>query len=242
MTICLDWTVPLSHRSGLATESLTGSTSTRIARLCAPVKALCKVIELGFGFHLLDEAGRSPIALSAYASVEGSDNFKNNFTYNFQAMIGRSVTKYVNLFFAPAIHLNANGNGRFNPRPGLIPAEVAEQVRTGRHTGSFGLGINGRIRPSASLLFEYTPRVGFKLGQLIPVFDPNLGRIISLENDSEAEIGFGVEKRIGRHGFTLTFSNTQTTTTSRYNSSNAGGAVLPPSKFVIGFNLFRRLL
>ncbi len=202
--------------------------------------ALCKTIEIGLGYHLLDEAGRSPIALSTYASVEGDDNFRRRFTYNIQAMVGRSVTKYVHLFFSPAVHLNANGNGRFNPRPEDLPPEVlANDFRLGTHTGSFGFGVNARIRPSASLLFDYTPRVGFKLGQVSTITDEPSGAIIGLVNNSEAAIGFGIEKRMGRHVFSLTFSNTQTTTTSRYNSSNL---VLPPKKFSIGFNLFRRLL
>ena len=46
-----------------------------------------------------------------------------------------------------------------------------------------------------------------------------------------------VEQSSREHAFTLTFSNTQTTTTSRYNSSNL---VLKPKDLVIGFNLFRR--
>lgn len=202
--------------------------------------SLCKTIEIGLGYHLLDEAGRSPIALSTYASVEGDDNFQRRFTYNIQAMIERSVTKYVHLFFSPAVHINANGNGRFNPRPEDLPVEaMAGNFRLGTHTGSFGFGVNARIRPSASLLFDYTPRVGFKLGQISPIIDEDTGAITGLRNNSEAAIGFGIEKRMGRHVFSLTFSNTQTTTTSRYNSSNL---VLPPSKFSIGFNLFRRLL
>jgi hypothetical protein len=201
---------------------------------------LCKTIEIGLGYHLLDEAGRSPIALSTYASVEGEDNFRRRFTYNLQAMIGRSVTKYVNLFFSPAIHINANGNGRFNPRPEDAPPEAfIKDFRLGKNAGSFGFGVNARIRPSASLLFEYTPRVGFKLGQISLVTDDATGEILGFENKSEAEIGFGIEKRVGRHFFSLTFSNTQTTTTSRYNSSNL---VLPPKRFAIGFNIFRRLL
>ena len=201
---------------------------------------LCKTIEVGLGYHLLDEAGRSPVALSTYASVEGDDNFRKRFTYNVQAMIGRSVTKYVNLFFSPAVHINANGNGRFNPRPEDLPPELAaDDFRLGTHAGSFGFGANARIRPTVSLLFEYTPRVGFKLGQINAVTDDATGAVIGLENDSEAEIGFGIEKRVGRHVFSLTFSNTQTSTTSRYNSSNL---VLPPKRFAIGFNLFRRLL
>jgi Membrane bound beta barrel domain (DUF5777) len=205
--------------------------------LCQP--GLCKTIELGLGYHWLSEAGRSPLALSTYASVEGDYNFSERYTYNVQAMLARSVTKYVNLFFSPAVHINANGSGRFNPRPGFFPAELTERFKLGKHGGSLGFGINGQIRPTVSLLFEYTPRVGFKLGQVLPVFDEQSGELTGFNNRSEAEIGFGIEKRIGRHVFSLTFTNTQATTTSRYNSSNLA---LPPSKFAIGFNLFRRIL
>lgn len=203
--------------------------------LCQP--GLCKTIEMGFGYHFLDEAGRSPLALSAYASVEGDYNFTERYTYNFQAMIGRSVTRFVNVFFSPAAHVNANGNDRF--KEFLSSQPLISKLRLGRHSGSFGFGVNARVRPTTSLLFEYTPRIGFKLGQITPDFDPKLGQLIGFKNDSEAEIAFGIEKRIGRHVFSLTFSNTQTTTTARYNSSNQA---LPPNKFSIGFNLFRRLM
>ena len=203
--------------------------------LCQP--GLCKTIELGLGYHFLDEAGRSPIALSAYTSVEGDYNFTERYTYNFQVMIGRSVTKYVNVFFSPAAHINANGSDRF--KEFLSSQPLAAKLRLGQHSGSFGFGMNARVLPTTSLLFEYTPRVGFKLGQITPDFDTKLGQITGFRNVSEAAIGFGIEKRIGRHVFSLTFSNTQTTTTARYNSSNQA---LAPDKFSIGFNLFRRLL
>lgn len=204
-------------------------------------RGLCRTIELGVGYHLLDERDRSPLALSTYASVEGDDNFGQNYTYNLQFMVARSVSKYVHLFFSPALHLNANGQRRFNPRPSdfFPPEPLASQFRLAKHGASFGFGVNARIRPSVALLFEYTPRVGFKLGQVVPIFAPGTGRIIGFHNESEAELGFGVEKDIGRHTFSLTFTNTQTTTTSRYNSSNL---VLPPGRFIIGFNLYRRFL
>ena len=153
-------------------------------------------------------------------------------------MLARSLTKYVNLFFSPAVHINANGSGRFNPRPGFFPRELTDSFRLGKNSGSFGFGVNGQIRPTVSLLFEYTPRVGFKLGLVQPDFDEQSGELKGFTNHTEAEIGFGIEKRIGRHVFSLTFTNTQATTTSRYNSSNLA---LPPSKFAIGFNIFRRL-
>lgn len=200
--------------------------------------AIRRTIELGLGYHLLDEAGRSPIALSTYASVEGDDNFKRNFTYNLQAMLGRSVSRFATLFFSPAVHINANGNGRFNPRVEDF-GDVARDFELGTHTGSFGFGVNGRVTKNLSLLFEYTPRIGFKLGRVFPILDATQSQIIGFENQSEAALGFGIEKRLRRHVFTLTFSNTQATTTSRYNSSNL---VLPPSRFTIGFNLFRRIL
>ncbi len=204
-------------------------------------QGLDRTIEIGVGYHLLDEAGRSPIALSAYASMEGNNNFSEEFTWNIQAMIARSVTEYVNVFFSPAVHFNANGQDRFrSPLRDSFPLDTeARNFRLGRHTGSFGFGVNARIRPTASILFEYTPRVGFKMGLVEATFDPTFTRITRFNNRSEAEIGFGIEKRMGRHSFALTFSNTQTTTTSRYNSSNL---FLPPGRFTIGFNLFRRLL
>ena len=201
-------------------------------------RGLCRTIEVGAGYHWLDENKHSPLALSTYASIEGDDNFTEHFTYNLQAMLARSVTRYVNLFFSPAVHFNANGQRRFDPRPTdfFPPALIANQFRQDKHTGSFGFGVNGRITPSVSLMFEYTPRVGFKMGRLVPVLN-SAGSIVGFQNESHAEIGFGVQKDIGRHSFSLTFSNTQTTTTARYNSSNL---FLPPSKFIIGFNLYRR--
>ena len=201
--------------------------------------ALCKTIEIGVGYHWLDEGGRSPLALSTYASMEGDNNFTGNYTYNLQAMVGRSVTKYAHVFFSPAVHINSNGQHRFNPQPDdfFLPLSPEAQLRLSQHTVSFGFGVNVRVRPSTSLIFEYTPRVGFKLGPVEPIFNADFTEIQGFKHTTEAEIGFGIERRIGRHSFSLTFSNTQTTTTSRYNSSNLG---LPPKRFIIGFNLYRR--
>ncbi|HYW71005.1 MAG TPA: DUF5777 family beta-barrel protein [Pyrinomonadaceae bacterium] len=201
-------------------------------------RGLCRTIEIGAGYHWLDEGVDSPIAVTTYASVEGDDNFTQNFTYNLQLMMARSITRYVNVFFSPALHLNANGQRRFDPRANDFFPPATVDFSLPRHTGSFGFGVNGRITPSVSLVFEYTPRVGFKLGAVQPIFN-SAGRVVAFEPHSEAEIGFGVQKDVGRHSFSLTFSNTQTTTTSRYNSSNL---VLSPSKFIIGFNLYRRFL
>jgi hypothetical protein len=59
-----------------------------------------------------------------------------------------------------------------------------------------------------------------------------------IENTSdERKLPLAEQKNIGKHAFAVTFSNTQTTTTSRYTSSNL---VLKPIRLVIDFNLSRR--
>ena len=202
---------------------------------------MCKTIEIGLGYHWLDEAGRSPLALTTYASIEGNDNFTEEYTYNLQVMMARSVTRFAHVFFSPAVHINANGQRRFDPRATNFfpPQPLADQFSQDKHTASLGFGVSAHIRPTVSILFEYTPRFGFKQGRLQSIFVPGTFQLIGFRNLTEAEIGFGIEKRVGRHSFALTFSNTQSTTTGKYNSSNL---VLPPRKFTIGFNLYRRLL
>lgn len=202
-------------------------------------RQLCRTIELGVGYHFTDQDEKSPLAVSAYGSVEGSDNFTSNFTYNLQAMISRRFGKRVFVHFSPAFHINSNGGHRFNPDPNdyFPPATAAAAAfDMPLHTVSFGTGVSVRITPSVSGLFEFTPRIGFKLGRVQPQFDNDFN-VVGFENNSYPEMGIGVQYTRGKHSFTLTLSNTQTTTTSRYNSSNL---VLRPRDLVIGFNLFRR--
>ena len=201
-------------------------------------KGLCRTIELGVGYHITDQNKRSPIALSTYASIEGNDNFTEEYTYNLQVMLSRQFGKRVFAFFSPAIHLNSNGQHRFNPRPDdyFPAATVANSFKLPTNGASFGMGASVRITPSVMGIFEFTPRTGFKLGKVDPIFDTSFN-VTGFKNVSEPEIGVGLQYSIGKHAFTLTLSNTQTTTTSKYNSSNR---VLSPSHLIIGFNLFRR--
>ena len=201
-------------------------------------KGLCRTIEIGFGYHFTDQTKKMPLAFSAYASVEGNENFTQEYTYNLQAMLSRRFGKRVFLFFSPAIHLNTNGQRRFNPRAeDYFPeATVANTFKLPAHGASFGFGAQVRITPNVSALFEFTPRIGFKLGRVDPIFDPNF-EVIGFQNVSKPEMGIGAMYTVGKHSFTLTLSNTQTTTTSKYNSSNL---VLAPRRLIIGFNLFRR--
>jgi hypothetical protein len=201
-------------------------------------RGLCRTIELGVGYHVTDQDKKSPIAMNLYASVEGNNNFTKQYNYNIQAMLSRNIGNRVFLFFAPAVHLFADGDRRFNPLAAdyYPSATAADTFKLPKHGASFGMGTQVRITPAVSALFEYTPRIGFKLGRVDPIFDSEFN-VVGFNNISEPEMGIGVMYTVGKHSFTLTFSNTQTTTTSRYNSSNL---VLKPQNLIIGFNLFRR--
>jgi Membrane bound beta barrel domain (DUF5777) len=227
---------------GIASFGLTYGVTDRLyvsayrSPLCQ--RGLCKVIELGAGYNWIAADKHSPIGLSTYASIEGNDNFTEEFTYNLQAMISGRLGKRVYLFFSPAVHINSNGQRRFDPRPTdfFPPAALASTFRQPTHTASFGFGASVLLTPNVAALFDFVPRTGFKLGQVTPVLDSNF-RIIGFTTESHPTLGFGIQRNIGRHAFALTFSNTQGTTTSRYNSSTL---IFSPKHFTIGFNLSRR--
>jgi hypothetical protein len=201
-------------------------------------KGLCRVIEVGLGYNWLAHDKESPVALTTYASIEGNDNFTEEYTYNLQAMISGRIGKRVYLFFSPGVHINSNGQRRFNPRPSdfFPPATVANTFRLPTHGATFGFGTSVLISPNVLALFDFALRSGFKLGRVRPVFGPGFV-VTGFTNESYPSIGFGIQRNVGKHAFALTFSNTQTTTTSRYNSSNLA---LEPKRLIIGFNLSRR--
>jgi hypothetical protein len=201
-------------------------------------KGICRVIEVGAGYNWIAQDTDTPIAFSTFASIEGNDNFTEEYTYNLQAMLSARVGKRVYLFFSPAAHLNSNGQRRFNPRPTdfFPPATVANTFSLPKHSASFGFGASVLITPNVLALFDFTPRTGFKQGQITPVFDSSF-KVTGFEQESFPSIGFGLQRNIGRHSFTLTFSNTQGTTTSRSISSTLA---VPPKRLIIGFNLARR--
>lgn len=199
---------------------------------------LCRAIEVGFGYSWLANDKEHPLALTTYASVEGNDNFTEEFTYNLQARFAARLGKRVYAFFSPAVHINANGQRRFDPRASNYspPATVAETFRLPKHGASFGLGAAVLITPNVVALFDIVPRTGFKLGRVRPIFDNNF-HVIGFTNESHVSLGLGIQRNVGKHSFALTFSNTQATTTARYNSSNLA---LKPKRLIIGFNLSRR--
>ena len=202
-------------------------------------KGICKDIEIGAGYNWIASDEKHPLAVSTYVSIEGNDNFTEEYTYNLQTMIAGRAAKRVYLFFSPAVHINSNGQGRFDPRASdyFPPATAAVQAfHLPTHGATFAGGAEVLVTPNVVLLFDAAASVGFKVGNVVPILDSSF-RVTGFNYETHPAWGFGVQRNIGKHAFALTFSNTQTTTTSKYNSSN----VFRDWKFpIIGFNLSRR--
>lgn len=200
-------------------------------------RGICRVVELGLGYNWIAQDKDHPIGVSTYASVEGNDNFTEEYTYNVQTMVSGRVGKRIYLFFSPAVHLNSNGQRRFDPRANdfFPPATAANSFRLPVHGATFGFGASVLITRNVVALFDFAARTGFQLGRVSPILSN--GSVTGFRTESHPSMGFGIQRNIGEHSFALTFSNTQTTTTSRYNSSNL---VLRPKRIIIGFNLSRR--
>lgn len=168
-------------------------------RLAATVyrSPLNKTIEMGGIFQFFRQRGAEPFSAAMQVSVEGRDNFQEDYTTNLVFPVSRSITKYGAIFVVPMVSFNAN------PSPLPRAPEVAEG-ETRKHQGAVGLGASIRFRPRTAFVMEWEPRVGG--------FRPQ---------ESRNTYSFGLQRTTNGHVFELTLSNTVATTTSR--AVNTGG-------------------
>jgi hypothetical protein len=97
-----------------------------------------------FGQYDVVRQGRSPIEISALASIEGTNNFKDSYSPALGAILSRTVGS-VAAFYVEPIWIN-NSNA--------LPSELVN------HNDSFvvGLGARVRVRPTVYLVAEGAPR------------------------------------------------------------------------------------
>lgn len=129
---------------------------------------------------------RGPVGLSLFVSVEGRDNFSEEFSPGAALVVSRPLGTRGTVYVEPAWVGNS-------ARPGESDKD---------NTFFVGLGARLRFVSSAYLVGEFVPRLaGFKG--------------INLDNPSERaanHLSFGIEKRVGGHTFQLNFSNFFATT------------------------------
>lgn len=154
-----------------------------------------------FGQHnFFSERNGKPIGLDAIATLEGANNLRIRHKSALGAIVSRNAGRWAALYAEPLVVVNSNANGGSSDSNTLM----------------VGLGGRLRIRPSAYVVAEITPRLaGFRPGV--------------------AQTSFGLEGRAGGHLFQLNVSNGFGTTLGQV--ANGG---FNNDNWYIGFNIARK--
>jgi hypothetical protein len=186
--------------------------------------AIGRPIELMAGYHLLDEHDGYPLNATFRVSLDGQDDFSQNFTTNFEAIVSRSFSRRAQIVAVPTVSLQ---NRRLISKPGSL--EDPPPNLPGFDSFSLGVGGSFDIRPSVAIVADVIPTLvnGRELGIHRPAY------------------GFGIQKRVRGHAFTLGFSNNPGTIVAQRAGTRAtfigDASADKPSGLFIGFNLMRQL-
>jgi hypothetical protein len=203
---------------------------------------LGRPIELMAAYNFLDEHDGDPINLAARFSVDGQNNFSKNFADNFELIVSRSLGRRAQLYAVPTFSIHARpllANSEptlaypLPDQPCSAPLAVGApsgfNVRPCVNTVSLGLAASVDVRPTVAIIAEVTPTLAN-------------ARELGIHRP---EFGFGVQKKIWRHAFTLGFGNNPATIVSQRAGTNATFVGAPsadiPSKMFIGFDLTRQV-
>ncbi len=199
-------------------------------------------IELMAAYNFLDEHDGNPLNAAVRFSVDGQNNFSRNFAENFELIVSRSLGRRAQLYAVPTFSIHARPLLQ-DSNPTLADAipdqPCSAPVANGTsgslilkpcaNTVSLGMAASVDIRPTVALVAEVTPTLvnGRELGIHRP------------------EFGFGIQKKIWRHAFTLGFGNNPATIVSQRAATNATFLGDPsgdtPKKMFIGFDLTRQV-
>jgi hypothetical protein len=164
-----------------------------------------KTIQFSAKYDGWHQTATMPLGISAIVSIEGDNNFHNT-DGGAQANFAPAIGAVVSRTIADRLALY------------VTPMWVHNTGTGGATTSDTGfIGIGGRVRLGSSTYFvlEGAPRLG--------------GLVIGDE-----QYAFAIEKRVGAHVFSLTFTNGPGTT---YRQIAHGGV---PEHLTLGFNLTRK--
>lgn len=161
----------------------------------------------------LVSARRHPIGISLHASVEGMDNFSEQYAPGLSLVVSRKLGTRGALYLVPRWVENTNA--------------LAKVVTPGLDTEStFVLGLGVRLRLVGGTYFtgEYLPRLAGYKG------DFGLGF-----GDGQSLVTFALEEQVGGHSFQINFSN-DTGTSPRQTAVGRPR----PTDWYLGFNITRK--
>ena len=180
-------------------------------------------VQLMAAYNFLDEHDGQPLNAAVRVSIEGRNNFRQDFTENIEGVFSRSITRHAQIYFVPTVSLNA----RRLFSPGSYESSSFPSL-PGYNTLSLGVGGAVDIRPTVALVAEVIPTVVN-------------GRPLDIHRPAYA---FGIQKKIWRHAFTFGFTNSPGTTVAERAGTNASFLNNPqadkPSGLFVGFDLTRQ--
>lgn len=202
---------------------------------------IARPIELMAAYNFLDEHDGNPLNAAVRFSIDGQNNFSRNFAENFELIVSRSLGRRAQLYAVPTFSIHARpllvNNNNLVDRLPEQPCSAAQatgapsgfNLRPCVNTVSLGLAASVDIRPTVALIAEVTPT-------LVNARELGIHR---------PEFGFGIQKKIWRHAFTLGFGNGPATIVSQRAGTNATFVGDPsadtPKRMFIGFDLTRQV-
>ena len=109
-----------------------------------------RTIEFFAQYGIFAQGDRLPVDVSAFAAIDGTNNFKDSYSPALGAIVSRTI-KDVAAFYVEPIWVN-NSN--------QLPAQLVD------HNDTFivGIGTRLRVRPTVYLVGEVAPRGGYRPG------------------------------------------------------------------------------
>lgn len=98
-----------------------------------------------FGQREIVAQGSAPVTVSALATIDGTNNFRDSYSPGLGAVVSRTVGEHAAFYFTPMWVNNANG----------LPSEVVDD----NNSVLIGIATRLRVRPTVYLTIEGTPRV-----------------------------------------------------------------------------------
>ena len=182
-----------------------------------------KTIQLHGKYDALRQRGAMPVSLSALVSVEGTDNFQEKYAPAVGVVVSRRLGTRLAAYLTPmwvhnsAASLDAVGHSHgTDATPDVAPVGHAAGPAHDHHDTTY-VGVGGRLRFRGS---------AYVAGEVVP-------RARGYAPDTPA-YGVSVEKRVGAHVFSLTFTNTFGTTFAQLARGGAANTLF------LGFNLGRK--
>jgi hypothetical protein len=176
-----------------------------------------KTIQLHGKYDAVQQRGAMPVSLSPLVSIEGADNFQEKYAPAAGVVMSRQFGTRIAGYVSPvwAHHTAASLEAIAHEHDGSAYTESADPAHVKRNTTYIGLG--GRVRLGTST---------YVAGEIA----------IRVRGYAPDQHGYGVsiEKRVGAHMFSMTFTNTFATTFAQL--ARGGGA----NSLFLGFNLGRK--